>query len=827
MELPNDLFSALIRASLCLAAAGLIAFVLLRAFRVQSPWIHRAVWTLVLAQGLLFFRIPMEIAVLEPPAAPPASSIFGGSESGIGLADFAANSAEAAPTAKAQTAQAAAEKPDLRGSILTLWLVGIAAVVSVYFLSYLCLMLGLARARLAPEDWQAEWRRVQENADREKLVPLLVHDRLGPLLCLTPLGYRVVVPRQLWADFTPAQRIAVLEHELAHIERRDVLKSLLTRFLALPHWFNPVSWWAVRQFDDAAEWACDQRLRQPDGGRSKLADYARALLALAEPQKFKLATSFANGATISPRIRRLVQQNHRESWLKRVLFLTLVGLLAGASLFSVKLVAQEDEERRMMMEREGLLPNEEFKKTAAEFAGKLNVSGDMLERFHASLATQPGQIVLRDRAMHMAEHMREELRDNAFEEYVANRFEESGDGLVLKKDEQNWREQLLRSYANVQSDLEALEPKFGEIRERLAGESDAEKLMARFLEKDEAAVVIYMMTLREHIRPGVDVIAEQLGGMFTPNAESNFEIVESRESEWLKLNGRVVTEVQDAVHEEMAAMLEDFAEIDEFHQRFKEAAKSPLFSILLTLEIGEIDPEYPRIPDTDDVVNDLFGKIEEATEDRAEGLVFNNEGREGVGKFLERFELLLQRRERMGPVLTAFGERIEPKDELHREIADFFKSDVGHMFFVFHSEIGSADPAEFVEVALSEVLHEEDGKLRVRDEAQEEITWQMQEFFEVSRELRRRGRKFDALAEKVQDEPLAQVLASAPGQFLISFTVHHDLEKRQFDGFGRWVEEHFDAAEDGKLTLKADAIEAIEEMLIETQEIEAQLKSEF
>ena len=40
-----------------------------------------------------------------------------------------------------------------------------------------------------------------------------------------------------------------------------------------------MAWFAVRQFDEAAEWACDQRLRAPETS-SRLTDYARALLAL-------------------------------------------------------------------------------------------------------------------------------------------------------------------------------------------------------------------------------------------------------------------------------------------------------------------------------------------------------------------------------------------------------------------------------------------------------------------------------------------------------------------------------------------------------------------
>ncbi|MEM7012271.1 MAG: M56 family metallopeptidase [Verrucomicrobiota bacterium] len=215
MEPSHEFFSALIRASLFLAAGGIVAYVLLRAFRVQSPRIHRFVWILVLAQGLLFFRVPMEFAVLEP--TPISASL--NSSVGAGLLELAAPTSAAAessaPVAKTQP------KSNPADWLLLIWLIGIAATACVYFLSYACMINGLLFAKRAPEPWQAEWTQLLKKAGRRP-IRLLVHNRLGPFLCLTPLGYRVVVPRETWEEFSKAQRLAVLEHELAHVQRRDV-----------------------------------------------------------------------------------------------------------------------------------------------------------------------------------------------------------------------------------------------------------------------------------------------------------------------------------------------------------------------------------------------------------------------------------------------------------------------------------------------------------------------------------------------------------------------------------------------------------------------------
>ena len=104
--------------------------------------------------------------------------------------------------------------------------------------------------------------------------------RIGPVLCRLPWGYQLLVPGPLWERLDPAGRLSILRHELAHAERGDVWKSLGVRLLALPHWFNPLAWWAVRRFDEAAEWACDQAVC--GASRQARPEYAKALVVMGE-----------------------------------------------------------------------------------------------------------------------------------------------------------------------------------------------------------------------------------------------------------------------------------------------------------------------------------------------------------------------------------------------------------------------------------------------------------------------------------------------------------------------------------------------------------------
>ena len=156
------------------------------------------------------------------------------------------------------------------------WVAGMGAIAMAWLAGYLWFVLRLPIGRTVDDLWESEWRTSLDARGVRRSIPLRVTANLGPMLCRLPQGYALVVPEPLWRELDESGRRAILRHELAHYERGDVWWSLLARVLALPQWFNPTSWYCVRKFDEAAEWACD---------RAALAEqpvtvYARALLRL-------------------------------------------------------------------------------------------------------------------------------------------------------------------------------------------------------------------------------------------------------------------------------------------------------------------------------------------------------------------------------------------------------------------------------------------------------------------------------------------------------------------------------------------------------------------
>ena len=188
------------------------------------------------------------------------------------------------------------------------------------------------------------------------------------MLCLTPSGYRLLVPERFWRTSTQSERLAILRHELAHYRRGDVVKSWLVRLLALPHWFNPAAWRAVRMFEQAGEWSCDRAAAGPPAERI---DYLRALQRLVEMQTpiETLAGRCAQSHPLVLRVKRLLVFSPLEDSLVRKLCLVSAALLlAAAHTVRVELVARADE---------GQATVESVKKKIDEYDARIETIGQI------------------------------------------------------------------------------------------------------------------------------------------------------------------------------------------------------------------------------------------------------------------------------------------------------------------------------------------------------------------------------------------------------------------------------------------------------------------
>jgi beta-lactamase regulating signal transducer with metallopeptidase domain len=75
-----------------------------------------------------------------------------------------------------------------------------------------------------------------------------------------------------------SSRHAALLHELAHIERRDALSSLVARLACALYWYNPLVWIAAERLRGLQERACDDAVLRAGATPS---DYAQFLVNVA------------------------------------------------------------------------------------------------------------------------------------------------------------------------------------------------------------------------------------------------------------------------------------------------------------------------------------------------------------------------------------------------------------------------------------------------------------------------------------------------------------------------------------------------------------------
>jgi GWxTD domain-containing protein len=240
------LLEATLRATL-IAAAALFALPL---FRVRAADVRHRVWTVVLlAMLLLPFWIAWapEIALrVLPPTHLSASNAVAplalGAPAGDTTAPMwpgveqAAAGGAADRTPDSQAVERTVERWNWRRWLVAIYLAGAGALL-------LRLAIGTVRVRAL-----ASGARV-------------VNGQLTSARIATPFTVGVLRPRILlpegWDRWPAARLAAVLDHERAHVDRRDPIVQWLALLNRALFWFHPLAWWLERRLAALAEGACD------------------------------------------------------------------------------------------------------------------------------------------------------------------------------------------------------------------------------------------------------------------------------------------------------------------------------------------------------------------------------------------------------------------------------------------------------------------------------------------------------------------------------------------------------------------------------------------
>ena len=243
------LLEAALRATFIAAAILGVLWLL----RVRAAAVRHRVTTVVM---LAMLALPLTIAwtpdvslpVLPPTYSDPPSAVAPPSDSaGVAAVSPQPATLELAP----------APSWNWQAWLLALYFAGAATLLAR-------LAIGTARVRLLAREAK------------------VVNGVLTSDLIATPFTFGLLAPRILlpegWDRWSAARVAVVLDHERAHVARRDPLVQWLALLNRAVFWFHPLAWWLERHLAALAEEACDAAVLARGHNPS---DYSECLLDLA------------------------------------------------------------------------------------------------------------------------------------------------------------------------------------------------------------------------------------------------------------------------------------------------------------------------------------------------------------------------------------------------------------------------------------------------------------------------------------------------------------------------------------------------------------------
>jgi beta-lactamase regulating signal transducer with metallopeptidase domain len=219
----------------------------------------------------------------------------------------------ALPLTRTNSPTIAPPPPTLSVMLTFLWITG-------FLTSILPTLLGVAasecQGRRAPLITDDSWIALLEQLRANLSIGRHIELRQTPH-SLIPLTWGLLRPVVLLPEVARAwpesTRRSVLCHELAHIQRFDLLFQLTARLVTALYWFHPLAWYALRRLKFESEQACDDCVVR--SGQSP-ADYAQRLVELARSlrsPRFEAAVQMARNSTLEQRITALFDddRDHR------------------------------------------------------------------------------------------------------------------------------------------------------------------------------------------------------------------------------------------------------------------------------------------------------------------------------------------------------------------------------------------------------------------------------------------------------------------------------------------------------------------------------------
>lgn len=822
IELP-----ALLTASLTLALSAAVAWLALAWLRPAGHRIYRLVWLAVLINGIMLARIPIDLPVLDAESSSNMAGIFGepvvvketfdspqGVESAPEISSSTQRSTQletgqwpvTSQTVSPGVVPAHRHSLNLFSWLGWIWMFGFVVAVSYLSFNYIRFLIQVLSAREAPPDWTRQCRQLCEVTGLRRPVSLIVHERLGPALILTPIGYRLIVPQRLWSQMSGGQRAAVLRHEIEHYRRGDILTSLFAFVVASIHWFNPFAWMAVCKLNLAAEWACDSAAAST---RTERSHFARALLSICTANTNDLVGVHGIGSSdLKLRIQRILGQSTTNTRWGGAALTTLAMIIVLSGWINLRLITASSLAATNHVAT--IRDEAELESNIKALAQQLSRDGELNRKFYELTQSPTGLIAIGNSVTDVENEMRNEASQQVVPEFFETQVDDQ------------FHRHFAQEVAEAQTDIASLRSALSEIRDQHTGQTDADKLFRRFIESENAAAVLYFSELRKQMRPGQQVLMQHLGRFLAKRTDGKLIVRESAKAPLMEKLKRYESadEHTEFLRSELHLLAEELLEKDELHRKLKQRLRSSR-GVGFVLAMA-LDGEMPLA----DRITHYLQELDHFFADAPDGLVINEEARDHLVDAMAEMDGHVARMEMLRePILAIVNEIDDANGEAERTVKKFLQTETGLAALSMRIDVDPTGIAGIAEKIKAEIFQETDSGWVVREDRQEEISQFSREMLRANRNLRRQLRMVDNRTATVDRAKIGKLLDSTESKLMLLEKVKEFTEQRRFDAWPIWLQQHFQMVA-GKYHVRPEAEELVNHLMQESKEIQRELAND-
>ena len=300
----KELFAQILNISISAGILIVVCVLVRLIFRKMPKSVRCLMWILVAVRLAIPFNIESPFS-LQP--AREYVTISSGEEDSVEVNEFE-KTADA--TDKESGKEIVTLKDDIKNDVNNfdfmyafsiIWIIGVAAVLIYAVAAYIRLRQTVGDAVLLKNNiYQSE--------------------RVGTAFILGIFSPKIYVPYGL----NEIELFMTLNHERAHLARRDHLLKPLGFIITAVYWFNPLVWLAYILLCKDIELACDEKVIKKIG-YDKKKDYSQTLLNLSIPRKYISACPVAFGeGGINERIKNVLKMKKS----KKIVITAAVALCA-------------------------------------------------------------------------------------------------------------------------------------------------------------------------------------------------------------------------------------------------------------------------------------------------------------------------------------------------------------------------------------------------------------------------------------------------------------------------------------------------------------------